>query len=103
VVVLFALDIVACGDGGNASSAAGPAASLTASAIASPVASPAVTLAPTVAAEALTERGPFPVGVTTLTLMDESQPTDANGDSADAGEQLDELGRRVSSQLRDAA
>ena len=70
-VALFGLAIVACGDGENAI----PTGTLTAS----PAASPATTLTPAVSAEALAERGPFAVGVTTLTLVDESRPTDANG------------------------
>ncbi|MGQ9572128.1 MAG: alpha/beta hydrolase family protein [Dehalococcoidia bacterium] len=40
---------------------------------------PSATATPTIALEALAERGPFGVGVTTLTLVDESRPTDANG------------------------
>jgi predicted dienelactone hydrolase len=79
-VALFGLAVVACGDDDNASPTASPQASPTAAAVASATA----TLAPTVSAEALTERGPFAVGVTTLTLVDESRPTDANGDAADA-------------------
>ena len=65
VVVLFGLAIVACGDNESASP--------------TPTASPTATLTPTVSAEALSERGPFAVGVITLTLVDESRPTDANG------------------------
>jgi len=80
VLILSALAIVACGDGDNGSSAASPIASLAAG----PAASPTATLAPTVSAEALTKRGPFAVGVTTLTLVDESRPTDAVGEPADA-------------------
>jgi predicted dienelactone hydrolase len=79
-VALFGLAVVACGDDNNASPTASPQASPTGAAIASATA----TLTPTVSAEALTERGPFAVGVTTLTLVDESRPTDANGDAADA-------------------
>ena len=66
-VVLFGLAIVACEGGQNSSPTAGPSATL----IATP--------APSAAAQALAERGPFAVGVTTLTLVDESRPTDANG------------------------
>lgn len=66
-VALFGLTVVACGDGENASPTASPITSLTA------------TPATTASAEALTQRGPFAVGVTTLTLVDESRPTDANG------------------------
>ena len=65
VVALFGLAIVACGDNHNASP--------------TPTASPTATLTPTVSAEALSERGPFAVGVITLNLVDESRPTDANG------------------------
>jgi predicted dienelactone hydrolase len=72
-VALFGLAIVAC-DGGESPS---PTAS------SSPTTTPAATLTATptatVSAEALAERGPFAVGVTTLTLVDESRPTDANG------------------------
>ena len=78
-VALFGLAIVAC-DGGQSTSApaiSSPAASPTASAIASATAT--ATPTPTVSAEALSERGPFAAGVTTLTLVDESRPTDANG------------------------
>ena len=71
-VALFGLAVVACGDDENAS----PAATLTAS--------PTATPAPATATEALAERGPFAVGVTTLTLVDESRPTDANGSYAGA-------------------
>ena len=74
-VALFGLAVVACTDGENASPAATLQASPTATAIATATATPA----PTVSAEALTERGPFAVGVTTLTLMDEARSTDANG------------------------
>jgi predicted dienelactone hydrolase len=79
-VVLLALAIVACGDDGTTS----PSASPIASPAASPVASPAATQAATGSAEALAERGPFAVGVATLTLIDESRPTDANGSYAGA-------------------
>ena len=79
-VVLFALAIVACGDGENGN----PTASPVTSPVASAIASPPVTLAPTVSAEALAERGPFAVGVATLTLIDETRPTDANGSYAGA-------------------
>jgi predicted dienelactone hydrolase len=79
-VVLFSLAVVACSNDENTSPPASPQASPTGAADASATA----TLTPTVSAEALTERGPFAVGVTTLTLVDESRPTDANGDSADA-------------------
>jgi len=74
-VALFGLAIGACGDEQNA----GPAATLIASPTANLTASLTATPAPTVSAEALTERGPFAVGVTTLTLVDESRPADANG------------------------
>jgi len=43
---------------------------------------PSATTVPTIDAEELSERGPFSVGVTTLTLVDESRPTDANGSYA---------------------
>jgi predicted dienelactone hydrolase len=80
-VALFGLSVVACGDDEeNGSLVATPIASPTASAVASATATPM----PTVSAEALSERGPLPVGLTTLTLVDESRPTDANGDAADA-------------------
>jgi len=75
-VAFFGLLVVACGDDEeNGSLAATPIASPTASAIASATATPT----PTVLAEALSKRGPFAVGVTTLTLVDESRPMDANG------------------------
>jgi predicted dienelactone hydrolase len=61
VVALFGLAVVACGGNHNASP------------------TPTATLTPTVSAEALSERGPFAVGVITLNLVDESRPTDANG------------------------
>jgi len=74
-VALLALAVVGCGDSENAS----PTAAL----IASPTAGPPATLTATppaaTSAEALTERGPFAVGVTTLTLVDKSRSTDANG------------------------
>ena len=80
-VALFGLSVVACGDEEENGSPSGtpiasPAATLTASLTATPTA--------TVSAQALTERGPFAVGVTTFTLVDESRPTDANGSSSDA-------------------
>ena len=78
-VALFGIAVAACTDDENGGSPATPVASP----IASPITSPTVTPAATVSAEALTERGPYAVGVTTLTLVDESRPTDANGDSAD--------------------
>jgi predicted dienelactone hydrolase len=40
----------------------------------------APTVVPTVVAQNPAESGPFAVGVSTLTLVDESRPTDANGD-----------------------
>jgi predicted dienelactone hydrolase len=40
---------------------------------------PSPTAVPTISPEDLTERGPVGVGVSTLTLVDESRPTDANG------------------------
>lgn len=46
--------------------------------------SPSPTATPTLALEDLAERGPYPVGVSTLTLVDESRPTDANRDYAGA-------------------
>jgi predicted dienelactone hydrolase len=80
-VALFGLSVVACGDDEeNGSLAATPIASPAASALASATA----TLTPTVPAQALAERGPFAVGVATLTLVDESRPTDANGSYAGA-------------------
>lgn len=66
-VALFGLAIIACGGGQNASPATTPTAS--------PTASPTATAA----TQAVAERGPFAVGVTTLTLVDQSRPTDANG------------------------
>jgi predicted dienelactone hydrolase len=62
-VAVFGLAIVACDDGHNASPTASPTATPTAS----------------TATQALSERGPFAVGVTTLTLVDEARPTDVNG------------------------
>lgn len=79
-VVLFALAAFACGDGDSANSTASPVASPIASAIASPPA----TQAPAGSSAALAQRGPFAVGVTTFTLVDESRPTDANGSYAGA-------------------
>ena len=79
-VALLGFAIVACGDGQNASPAVTPIASPTASLTASLTATPTAT----VSAQALTERGPFAVGVTTFTLVDESRPTDANGSYAGA-------------------
>jgi predicted dienelactone hydrolase len=73
-VALFGLAFIACGDDENASPTGTPVASPTTSPIASPTATPAAT-----ANEALAERGPFAVGATTLTLVDASRPTDANG------------------------
>ena len=70
-VLVFALAIVACDDEEAASPATSPLASPTTSLTATPAA--------TVSAEALSQRGLFAVGVTTLTLVDESRPTDANG------------------------
>jgi len=67
VLALAALLAVACGGGQDE----GP----------SPTAVPTLaTAVPTPALEDLAERGPFPVGVSTLTLVDESRPTDANRD-----------------------
>jgi predicted dienelactone hydrolase len=82
--ILFALAIVACGDGENASTTATPVASPIASPAASAITSATATLPATVPAQALAERGPFAVGVATLTLVDESRPTDANGSYAGA-------------------
>jgi dienelactone hydrolase len=64
-LALAAVLAVACGGGQHE----GP------SAIAVPTLATAV---PTVDPQHLTERGPFAVGVSTLTLVDESRPTDAN-------------------------
>ncbi len=41
---------------------------------------PSAVATPTVSLEDLAERGPFRVGVSTVTLVDESRPTDANRD-----------------------
>jgi predicted dienelactone hydrolase len=79
-IVLLSLAVVACGDDEDNG---GPGATQIATLSPSPIASPTATPAATVSAEAFTERGPFAVGVTTLTLVDESRPTDANGDSSD--------------------
>jgi predicted dienelactone hydrolase len=79
-VALFGLAVVACDDGQNASPTATPIVSPTASSIASATATPTAAAAN----EPLPERGPFAVGVTTLTLVDESRPTDANGSYAGA-------------------
>ena len=70
-VALLGFAIVACDDGQNASPTPSP--------VASPATSLTATPTPTVSAEALSKRGPFAVGVTTLTLVDESRPIDANG------------------------
>ncbi|MGD0205355.1 MAG: hypothetical protein ABSB57_02800 [Dehalococcoidia bacterium] len=68
---LAAVLAVACGGGQNEGR--------------SPTAVPTLTTAvPTVDPQHLTERGPFAVGVSTLTLVDESRPTDANGSYAGA-------------------
>jgi len=58
-IALFGLAIVGCSDNESAS--------------------PTATPTPPSATQALTERGAFAVGVATLTLVDESRPTDANG------------------------
>ena len=79
-VALFGLAVVACDDGQNASPTATPIVSPTASSIASATATPTAAAAN----EPLAERGPFAVGVTTLTLVDKSRPTDANGSYAGA-------------------
>ncbi len=63
LVAAFGLALVACGGGQSAT----------------PTASPAITGTPTVSAQALSAPGPFAVGVTTLTFVDDSRPTDANG------------------------
>ena len=78
-VVLFALAIVACDDDGTNSPSASPTASPGASPTTTAITSATATQTPTVSAQALAERGPFAVGVATLTLVDESRPTDANG------------------------
>jgi predicted dienelactone hydrolase len=70
VLALAALLAVACGGGQDE----GPSATATPFATTTPLA----TAVPTVAPQDLTERGPFAVGVSTLTLVDESRPTDAN-------------------------
>jgi len=100
-LALAALLAVACGGGQEE----GPSAAATATAAATPLA----TAVPTVAPQDLTERGPFPVGVSTLTLVDESRPTDANGpySGADSRTLVTEVwypaeGRAQSSELRDA-
>jgi fermentation-respiration switch protein FrsA (DUF1100 family) len=66
VLALAALLAVACGGGQDE----GPSATTTAT--------PIATAVPTVAPQDLTERGPLAVGVSTLTLVDESRPTDPN-------------------------
>jgi predicted dienelactone hydrolase len=84
---LAALLAVSCGG-----EDAGPSATTTPLATATPVASatsvatatPVATAVPTVAPQELSERGPFAVGVSTLTLVDESRTTDANGSYAGA-------------------
>ena len=73
-VALFGLSIVACDDE-KASPTPSPTPTVAASATVLPTSTPA----PTTAAQPLAESGPFAVGVTTLTLVDESRPTDANG------------------------
>jgi len=76
---------VACGDGQDQGSSPTAVLTLTpAEQGLSPTAVPSATTIPTIDAEDLAERGPFPVGVTTLTLVDESRPTDANGSYAGA-------------------
>jgi predicted dienelactone hydrolase len=65
VLALAALLAVACGGGQDEGPSATAVPTL-------------ATTVPTVAPQDLTERGPFPVGVSTLTLVDESRPTDAN-------------------------
>jgi predicted dienelactone hydrolase len=96
---LAALLAVACGGGQDE----GPSATAT------PVATPVATAVPTVAPQDLTERGRFPVGVSTLTLVDESRPTDANRSypGADTRTLVTEVwypaeGRTQPSELRDA-
>lgn len=72
IVALFGLAVVACGGNSNSST---PPATLTANPTAAST---------TLPDEPLAERGPFAVGVSTLTLVDESRPTDANGSYAGA-------------------
>jgi predicted dienelactone hydrolase len=81
-LALAALLAVACGGGQEE----GQSATATAIATVTPVATatPLATAVPTVAPQDLTERGPFAVGVSTLTLVDESRPTDANRSYAGA-------------------
>jgi predicted dienelactone hydrolase len=98
---LAALLAVACGGGQEE----GP------SATASPIVTAAgtATAVPTIAPQDLSERGPFAVGVSTLTLVDESRPTDPNGSypGADSRTLVTEVwypaeGRTQASELRDA-
>ena len=106
-LALAALLAVACGGGQNE----GPSATATPIASATPLAtaSPLATAVPTVTTQDLTERGPFAVGVLTLTLVDESRPTDANGSyaGADSRTLVTEVwypaeGRTQSAELRNA-
>jgi predicted dienelactone hydrolase len=108
-LALAALLAVACG--GGQEEGPSPTAMATATAVATPVAtaSPLATAVPTVTAQDLTERGPFAVGVSTLTLVDESRPTDPNGSypGADSRTLVTEVwypaeGRTQASELRDA-
>jgi len=107
-LALAALLAVACGGGQNEGPSATAVPTL---ATATPIASatPLATAVPTVAPQDLTERGPFAVGVSTLTLVDESRPTDANGSypGADTRTLVTEVwypaeGRTEASELRDA-
>ena len=94
-LALAALLAVACGGGQDE----GPSATAT----------PLATAVPTVAPQDLTERGSFAVGVSTLTLVDESRPTDANRayPGADTRTLVTEVwypaeGRTQPAELRDA-
>jgi len=101
VLALAALLAVACGG----RQGEGPSATATPVATATPLA----TVVPTVAPQDLTERGPFPVGVSTLTLVDESRPTDPNRSypGADSRTQVTEVwypaeGKTQPAEVRDA-
>jgi dienelactone hydrolase len=103
VLALAALLAVACGGGQDE----GPSATAVPT-LATTIPTPATTV-PTPVLEDLAERGPFSVGVSTLTLVDESRPTDANRDypGADSRTLVTEVwypaeGETQSRELRDA-
>jgi predicted dienelactone hydrolase len=106
-LALAALLAVGCGGGEDE----GPSATSTPLATSTPVATatPLATAVPSVVSQDLSERGPFAVGVSTLTLVDESRTTDANGSypGADSRTLVTEVwypaeGRTEPAEIRDA-